>query len=272
MRCRSGRRMSTPRADCAAALSSSSITTIRPIRRWSLRCTSYKDAMPLTMFLWRGGRYVNQCPDGARRHQLPVQLEHPAGEILIPPSGEPLTSARLPSRLVPRKFCPDHIKDDVCEACVGIRFATLIDQSQQLWNKQRRLRQPQRQGPLIGRCQIPLDPGFHGSREMLLAAIQPLAQVCVPIGSGWAAIDVIKVSEIATGSGVSFATKYIAFSRRAVWTLHCLADRRVSYAQNGDGKCGAGGARSGYSWRATPIPLVRSVRAMLHTGRLDSFT
>jgi hypothetical protein len=38
-----------------------------------------------------------------------------------------------------------------------------------------------------------------------------LAQVCVPIGSGWAATDAVKVSEIATGSGVSLATKYLAF-------------------------------------------------------------
>jgi hypothetical protein len=46
---------------------------------------------------------------------------------------------------------------------------------------------------------------------MLLAPSSHLAQVRVPIGSGWAATDVIKLNEIATGSGVSFATKYIAF-------------------------------------------------------------
>ena len=42
-----------------------------------------------------------------------------------------------------------------------------------------------------------------------------LAQVRVPIDSGWAATDVIKVSDIAIGSGLSLATKYLAFFRCA---------------------------------------------------------
>jgi hypothetical protein len=69
---------------------------------------------------------------------------------------------------------------------------------------------------------------------MLLATIQ----VRVPIGSGWAATDVMKISEIVTGSGVSLATKYLAFFRCGRLYLDCLADRQIGYAQNDDGACG----------------------------------
>ena len=65
-----------------------------------------------------------------------------------------------------------------------------------------------------------------------------LAQVRVPIGSGWAATDIIKVSEIVTGSGVSLATKYLAFFRRGDLDFGCLADRQIGYAQNDGGVCG----------------------------------
>ena len=57
------------------------------------------------------------------------------------PSSSPRVDARRSlSRLPLQKVRPDHIKNDVCEACVWIRFAIVIDQLQQLWNKQRRLR------------------------------------------------------------------------------------------------------------------------------------
>jgi len=62
--------------------------------------------------------------------------------------------------------------------------------------------------------------------------------VRVPIGSGWAATGVIKVSEIITGSGVSLATKYLALFRCGGLDIDCLADRQIGYAQNDDGACG----------------------------------
>jgi len=65
-----------------------------------------------------------------------------------------------------------------------------------------------------------------------------LAQVRVPIGSGWGATDINKVSEIVTGSGVSLATKYLAFFRCGGLDLDCLANRQIGYAQNDDGACG----------------------------------
>jgi hypothetical protein len=47
--------------------------------------------------------------------------------------------------------------------------------------------------------------------------------VCVPIGSGWVATDVIKVTEIATGSGVTLATRYLAFFGALPGPFDCLA-------------------------------------------------
>ena len=60
----------------------------------------------------------------------------------------------------------------------------------------------------------------------------------VPIGSGWAATDVIKVNEIVTGSGVSLATKYLALFRCGGLDIDCFADRQIRYAQNEDAACG----------------------------------
>jgi hypothetical protein len=54
-----------------------------------------------------------------------------------------------------------------------------------------------------------------------------LAQVRVPICSAWAATDVIKVSEIVTGSGVGLATRRLAVFRCApVESVDCFAGPR----------------------------------------------
>jgi hypothetical protein len=52
-----------------------------------------------------------------------------------------------------------------------------------------------------------------------------LAQVRAPIGSAWAATDVIKISEIVTDSGVSLATKYLALFRSGVRLIRMPAER-----------------------------------------------
>jgi hypothetical protein len=65
---------------------------------------------------------------------------------------------------------------------------------------------------------------------MLLATIQPAGPR--PDRLGWVATDVIKVSEIVTGSGVSLATKYLAFVRCGGLDLDCLADRQSLVARD----------------------------------------